>query len=115
MPGLSPEQRRLLFDAAVEELALPLPGGEAPADRVAQRRPAAMPRSTIASATATLLIAAFLVAIFAAMVIWFRTDLQNEIHQKIIERDAAVLYPMALQQMEDSEASGRQGAIRTRR
>lgn len=30
MPGLSPEQRRLLFDAAVEELALPLPGGEAP-------------------------------------------------------------------------------------
>jgi hypothetical protein len=28
MPGLSPEQRRLLFDAAVEKLALPLPGGE---------------------------------------------------------------------------------------
>jgi hypothetical protein len=27
-PGLSPEQRRLLFDAAVEKLALPLPGGE---------------------------------------------------------------------------------------
>ena len=30
MPGLSPEQRRLLYDAAVEELALPLPGGEVP-------------------------------------------------------------------------------------
>ena len=30
MPGLSPEQRRLLFDAAVEKLALPLPGGEVP-------------------------------------------------------------------------------------
>ncbi len=29
-PGLSPAQRRLLFDAAVETLALPLPGGEVP-------------------------------------------------------------------------------------
>ena len=28
MPGLSPEQRRLLFDAAVQQLALPLPSGE---------------------------------------------------------------------------------------
>ena len=28
LPGLSPEQRRLLFDAAVEQLALPLPTGE---------------------------------------------------------------------------------------
>ena len=27
-PGLSPEQRRLLFDAAIDKLALPLPGGE---------------------------------------------------------------------------------------
>jgi hypothetical protein len=27
-PGLSPEQRRLLFDFAVEKLALPLPAGE---------------------------------------------------------------------------------------
>ena len=27
-PGLSPEQRRLLFDAAIEKLSLPLPGGE---------------------------------------------------------------------------------------
>ena len=26
-PGLSPEQRRLLFDAGIEKLALPLPGG----------------------------------------------------------------------------------------
>ena len=26
-PGLSPEQRRLLFDGAIEKLALPLPGG----------------------------------------------------------------------------------------
>jgi hypothetical protein len=28
MPGMSPEQRRMLYDAAVEELALPLPAGE---------------------------------------------------------------------------------------
>lgn len=28
LPGLSPEQRRLLFSAAVEQLALPLPAGE---------------------------------------------------------------------------------------
>jgi len=30
LPGLSPAQRRLLYDAAIEELALPLPGGEVP-------------------------------------------------------------------------------------
>jgi len=27
-PGLSPEQRRLLFDGALQKLALPLPRGE---------------------------------------------------------------------------------------
>ena len=64
-----------------------------------------MPRLTLYLAIATLLIDAILVAIFAVMVIRFRADLQSEIHQKIIERDAAVLYPMALQQVEDSEAS----------
>lgn len=63
-----------------------------------------MSRFTLRLATATLLIGAVLVAIFAAMVIRFRTDLQNEIHQKIIERDAAVLYPVARLQLEDSEA-----------
>ena len=45
-----------------------------------------------------------LAAIFSALVIWFRSDLRNEIHLKIIERDAAVLYPMALQQVADSAA-----------
>jgi signal transduction histidine kinase len=64
-----------------------------------------MPRFTIRLATATLLIGAILVAIFASLVIRFRADLQSEIHQKIIERDAAVLYPMARLQVEDSEAS----------
>jgi signal transduction histidine kinase len=62
-----------------------------------------MARLPLYLAIATLLIDAILVAIFAVMVIRFRADLQNEIHQKIIERDAAVLYPMALQQMEESE------------
>jgi len=67
-----------------------------------------MPRLTLYLATATVVIDAILVAIFAVMVIRFRADLQSEIHQKIIERDAAVLYPMAVQQMEDS-ATGATG------
>jgi signal transduction histidine kinase len=47
-----------------------------------------------------------LFVIFAALVTWFRSDLRTEIHLKIIERDAAVLYPMALQQVADVETSG---------
>ena len=46
-----------------------------------------------------------LAAIFSALVIWFRSDLRNEIHLKIIERDAAVLYPMALQQVTESDGA----------
>ena len=49
-----------------------------------------MSRLTLYLAIATLLIDAILVAIFAVMVIRFRAALQSEIHQKIIERDAAV-------------------------
>ena len=64
-----------------------------------------MPRFTLRLGIAMLLIGAIVVAIFAVMVIRFRADLQSEIHQKIIERDAAVLYPMAEQQLEDSETS----------
>jgi signal transduction histidine kinase len=45
-----------------------------------------------------------LFVIFAALVTWFRSDLRGEIHLKIIERDAAVLYPMALQQVAEGEA-----------
>jgi signal transduction histidine kinase len=44
-----------------------------------------------------------LVLIFAALVVWFRSDLRDEIHLKIIERDAAVLYPMALQEVSENE------------
>lgn len=46
-----------------------------------------------------------LVIIFASLVIWFRSDLRDEIHLKIIERDAAVLYPMALQQVSEGDAA----------
>ena len=63
-----------------------------------------MPRSILRNATTALWTGALLLAIFAALVIWFRSDLRREIHQKILERDAAVLYPMALQQVADSEA-----------
>ena len=64
-----------------------------------------MLRFTLRLATAMLVIGAILVAIFTVMVIRFRADLQSEIHQKMIERDAAVLYPMAVQQLEEGETS----------
>ena len=57
-------------------------------------------------ALASLLTGGVLTAIFAALLIRFRGDLRNEIRQKIIERDAAVLYPMALLQMADAANSG---------
>jgi signal transduction histidine kinase len=62
-----------------------------------------MPRPTPRNAIAALFTGILLVAIFATMVIWFRSDLRTEIHQTILERDAAVLYPMALQQVMESE------------
>lgn len=46
-----------------------------------------------------------LVAILASMVIWLRADLRRQIHLKIIERDAAVLYPFALQEMAEGKDS----------
>jgi signal transduction histidine kinase len=64
-----------------------------------------MPRFKLKYSIAALCTGALLLAIFAALVIWFRSDLRDEIHLKIIERDAAVLYPMALQQLADSAAS----------
>jgi len=65
-----------------------------------------MSRATPRSLIATLATGLLLAAIFSALVIWFRRDLRAEIHLKIIERDAAVLYPMALQQIAESEAGG---------
>lgn len=48
----------------------------------------------------------FLTAIFAALLLQFRGELRSEIQRKIIERDAATLYPMALLQMADATAGG---------
>ncbi|HVU17770.1 MAG TPA: sensor histidine kinase [Candidatus Didemnitutus sp.] len=48
-----------------------------------------------------------LAATFAALVLWLRSDLRAEIHAKIIERNAAVLYPMALEQLAETDSGGR--------
>ncbi len=40
-----------------------------------------------------------LVAIFAALLLHYQRDLTDEIHRKIIERDAAVLHPVAVLQL----------------
>ncbi len=55
-------------------------------------------------ALATLITGALLVAIFAATAIAFRAELRQDIHQKIIERDAAVLYMVAEAQLREAEA-----------
>ncbi len=64
-----------------------------------------MLRPALRYASAALGTGILLVAIFSALVVWFRSDLRQEIHLKIIERDAAVLYPMALQQLAESETA----------
>jgi len=61
-------------------------------------------RSALRYPFAALCTGVLLAAIFSALVIWFRSDLRNEIHLKIIERDAAVLYPMAVQQVTDNDS-----------
>ena len=48
---------------------------------------------------------ALLVGIFVVMIGRFRTELRNEIHQKMINRDAAVMYSVATQQLAESEES----------
>ena len=48
---------------------------------------------------------ALLVAIFAVMVVRFRAELRAEIRQTIIDRDAAVLRPVALRQLAQREAA----------
>ncbi|MFT3782232.1 MAG: sensor histidine kinase [Nibricoccus sp.] len=53
----------------------------------------------------TLATALLLVAVFVVMVVQFRSELRDDIRQKIIGRDAAVLYPVALQQVADAEAN----------
>ncbi|HEY4300529.1 MAG TPA: sensor histidine kinase [Candidatus Didemnitutus sp.] len=73
-----------------------------------------MPRAGPHNLTAALATGGVLVAIFSILVIWLRTDMRDEIHLKIVERDAAVLYPMALQQLADSDSAspgGRQATV----
>ncbi len=62
----------------------------------------ALRRSRLAYPLAAAGACALLYAIFAAMVAWLRTDLLEQIHLRIVERDAAVLYPMALQQLAEA-------------
>jgi signal transduction histidine kinase len=54
---------------------------------------------------ATIFTGTLLAVIFAAAVERFRAGLRDEIRQKIIERDAAVLYPVALQKLADIQAN----------
>jgi signal transduction histidine kinase len=55
-------------------------------------------------ALASLLAGGLLTAIFAGLLIHSRNGLRAEIHQKLIERDAAVLYPVARLQLGDGAA-----------
>lgn len=67
--------------------------------------PAHNRRSALVLGFAALLTGLLLFAVFAAMILSSRTDLRDEIHRRIIERDAAVLYPFAMQQVADSATS----------
>jgi signal transduction histidine kinase len=62
-----------------------------------------MPKQETRYSLAAVGLGVLLFVIFAALVTWFRSNLRDEIHLKIIERDAAVLYPMALQQVAEGE------------
>jgi signal transduction histidine kinase len=64
-----------------------------------------MPRLLSARPAAVALLAGgVLVAIFAALLLHYRRELTQEIHQKIVERDAAVLQPVAVLQLGEVEA-----------
>lgn len=67
------------------------------------RTPGRTSRHTRLLALITLATALVLVAIFVGMVVRFRSELRAEIREKIIGRDAAVLYPVAMQQLAESE------------
>ena len=54
----------------------------------------------------TLAVASLLIGIYTVMVLQFGRELRAEIHEKMIERTAALLHPVALQLISDSEASG---------
>lgn len=62
-------------------------------------------------ALTTLAIGLLLMAIFAVMLVRSRNELRAEIHQKIIERDATVLYSMAHAQLREAEPEPSQPAV----
>ena len=62
-------------------------------------------------ALTTLAIGLLLMAIFTVMLVRSRNELRGEIHQKIIERDATVLYTMAHAQLREAEPEPSQPAI----
>ena len=66
--------------------------------------PAPNRRPALALALAALLTGLLLFAVFAAMVLRSRTELRTEIHRRIVERDAAVLQPFAMQQVAEGSA-----------
>lgn len=74
------------------------------ANKESRSQPAAN-RPSSRLALITLATTILLVAIFAGMVVRFRTELREDIRQKIIGRDAAVLYPFVLQQVAEAEAA----------
>lgn len=54
-------------------------------------------------ALASLASGAVLIAIFAALLMQFRAELREDIHRKIVERAATILYPEARQQLIEAE------------
>jgi signal transduction histidine kinase len=62
-------------------------------------------------ALGTAVIGVLLIAILATAVILSRSELRDDIHQKIIERDAAVLWPMAEAQLREAEADPNNQAL----
>ena len=69
--------------------------------------PAHPRRPALVLPLAALLTGGLLFAVFAAMVLRSRAELVAELHRRIIEREAAVLRPFALQQVADEPGAGR--------
>ena len=65
----------------------------------------ASPRPVLHAGLAAFGIGALLLAVFAVLVAWLRSDLRAEILRRIIDRDASVLYPVALHQLAESESN----------
>jgi len=70
-----------------------------------------MPPTFRPLALATLVAGGLLVAIFAAAVVQFRAELRAEIRQRVIDRDAAVLHPVALEPLAEIEPGSSQQAF----